>query len=295
MVIIMKVSRQLRMKSKETGLNCLIYLPKMLRDLFSDKVTINNIDFISDLPNCLTKNHNLQFPLILFLHGSGESGSNIDLVARHGIPKFIEITNSQFLQTFNFITISPQCPSNKKWIEIINKIDGIFEEINDIKWIDKKRIYLTGISIGSDATMYYACNFTKDFFLIPRAIAPVCVGVPGDLKKIKNKLKDYKNPIWIHQGYERPNNRCRFKEERVRMHKEIAEKWFDSNKNIYITTHNAPCHKECWKYFYENVFLYEWFLDPISTPQIEEKYNWNLIENKEKLQYEFKGFIKNQK
>ena len=46
-------------------------------------------------------------PLILFLHGAGERGDNLNVVKIHGIPKVVEQQPD-----FPFITIAPQCPQD---------------------------------------------------------------------------------------------------------------------------------------------------------------------------------------
>ena len=46
-----------------------------------------------------------KFPLLLFLHGAGERGDNLDLVTVHGPPKLIKKGKK-----FPFVVISPQCP-----------------------------------------------------------------------------------------------------------------------------------------------------------------------------------------
>ena len=47
------------------------------------------------------------WPLLLFLHGAGERGDNLELVKKHGPPKLIEAGKD-----FPFIVVSPQCPSD---------------------------------------------------------------------------------------------------------------------------------------------------------------------------------------
>ena len=52
------------------------------------------------------------WPLLLFLHGAGERGSDLEKVKVHGPPKLI----NKFPQLKNAIVISPQCPSGSWWI-----------------------------------------------------------------------------------------------------------------------------------------------------------------------------------
>src|SRR5687767_13882754 len=51
-----------------------------------------------------------KWPLLVFLHGAGERGTNVNAVAQHGPPKLVK-TNPGF----PFVLVSPQCPPNQRW------------------------------------------------------------------------------------------------------------------------------------------------------------------------------------
>ncbi|MCH2384422.1 MAG: hypothetical protein MK293_04100, partial [Pedosphaera sp.] len=51
-----------------------------------------------------------KIPLLLFLHGAGERGDNLELVTKHGPPKLIKKGKK-----FPFIVISPQCHKGSWW------------------------------------------------------------------------------------------------------------------------------------------------------------------------------------
>ena len=69
----------------------------------------NNIDYLVYLPDEYY-NDEKSYPLVLFLHGAGERGNNVDLIKKHGIPKRIEEGAH-----FPFITIAPQCRDGIWW------------------------------------------------------------------------------------------------------------------------------------------------------------------------------------
>ena len=50
------------------------------------------------------------WPLVLFLHGSGEKGDVLEMVKKHGPPKLVAEGRE-----FPFILVSPQCPKGKSW------------------------------------------------------------------------------------------------------------------------------------------------------------------------------------
>ena len=104
------------------------------------------------------------FPLMVFLHGGGGCGNNIELVKRHGLPKELEAG----LQ-LPFIVLAPQNPHTKQfWDEValVALINHIVEEHN----IDRSRIYLTGISRGGYGAWRLAINNPRLF----AALAVIC-------------------------------------------------------------------------------------------------------------------------
>ena len=85
------------------------------------------------------------WPLMLFLHGSGERGNDLDLVKQNGPPKLIAAGKE-----FPFIVVSPQCPDGQWWepLELATLLDEIVQKYK----VDRDRIYLTGLSMGGYGT-----------------------------------------------------------------------------------------------------------------------------------------------
>ena len=74
----------------------------------------NEIDlkYLFFLPQDYYSDKNTRWPLILFLHGIGERGTELELVKIHGIPKIVKTK-----EDFPFITVSPQCPIEYVWAD----------------------------------------------------------------------------------------------------------------------------------------------------------------------------------
>ena len=108
-----------------------------------------------------------KWPLVLFLHGAGERGANLDLVKTHGPPKLI-----QQGKEFPFIVVSPQCPQGIWWPEIVDTLAALLDEVRENYAVDSDRVYLTGLSMGGYGTWTLACRYPERF----AAIAPVCGG-----------------------------------------------------------------------------------------------------------------------
>jgi len=131
-----------------------------------------------------------EYPVILFLHGSGETKGGSKQPIEVGLPPAIKKQE----KSFPFITIIPQS-EKRSWIA--DSADGkmalgILESVlKDFK-TDKNRIYLTGLSMGGGGTWSLAAAFPDKW----AAIVPVC-GY-GDAAEIAAKVKDI--PCWCFLG-----------------------------------------------------------------------------------------------
>lgn len=122
-----------------------------------------------------------KWPVVVFLHGSGEQGdgkTELNWVLRNGPPANIDNGTE-----YPFICISPQSPT---WWDDSN-IDKLIEFVKSKYRVDRKRIYLTGISMGGGGTWSYAVAHPEKL----AAIIPVCgAGSPIMEQKLVNL------PVW---------------------------------------------------------------------------------------------------
>ncbi len=112
---------------------------------------------------------NKTYPLLVSLIGSGEGGDSLELVKKNGPPSFVENRPD-----FPFITVSPQCPKDKRWNT--EDLQVLLEKVKHKYRIDPSRIYLKRLSMGGFGTWAWACSYPNQF----AAIAPVCGG--GDIQ-----------------------------------------------------------------------------------------------------------------
>ena len=128
---------------------------------------------------------NERFPLVLFLHGGGQSGDDVERVKEHGIPE--EIVKDRKLP---FIVLAPQNPY--KWGLWDDRAMYAFLEmqLKELR-VDRSRIYLAGLSRGGHGVFRLAAQHPNTF----AAVAVVCGGGPITYAQW---CKD--TPFWFFHG-----------------------------------------------------------------------------------------------
>jgi predicted peptidase len=135
------------------------------------------------------------YPVILFLHGAGETKGGKKMPVEVGIGPAIRKEE----KTFPFITIIPQAEATKSAVRgrwsagspdaerALKMLDAVMTEYNT----DSKRVYLTGLSMGGYGTWSLAAAYPEKW----AAIVPICGG--GD-PAAAVKIKDI--PTWVFHG-----------------------------------------------------------------------------------------------
>lgn len=186
------------------------------------------------------------WPLLLFLHGAGERGDDLELVKKHGLPKLIAAGKQ-----FPFIVVSPQCRKAGRWepIELVALLDDLSKKYK----VDDDRIYVTGLSLGGFGTWRLAA-FAPDRLA---AIAPICGG--GE----KHWAKQFTHlPVWaFHGGKDQgvPLERSQM------MINALKKAGGDPKLTIY-----PEAGHDSWTETYNNPKLYEWLLQQKRLPKTEQ-------------------------
>lgn len=143
-----------------------------------------------------------KYPLVIFLHGSGERGNDNEAQLKWGVQNFATDTHMRIHPS---LILAPQCPKNMSWGNFSNDdmvlrpkptkpmellIELIQQTIKTMP-VDVNRIYITGLSMGGYGT-FDAISRYPDLFA---AAVPVCGG--GDVTKASLISKI---PIWIFHG-----------------------------------------------------------------------------------------------
>lgn len=151
-----------------------------------------------------------KYPLVIFLHGSGERGSDNDAQLKWGVMNFATDEN---MTRYPAIVIAPQCPEKIGWSNFsrgkvssdmrlqpsptrpMELVIALIHQLIKTMPVDSNRIYITGLSMGGFGT-YDAIERYPNLFA---AAVPVCGG--GDISKAASIAH---LPIWIFQGAEDP-------------------------------------------------------------------------------------------
>ena len=123
-----------------------------------------NFGYVKYLPKDFDTNE--KYPLVIFLHGAGERGDDLDVAMRHGYMKHVRESGKEY----PFICIAPQCPNGKYWGCYTESLLAFIDEMCAELPVDKDRIYLTGLSMGGTGTWMLAMAAPDKF----AAIAPIC-------------------------------------------------------------------------------------------------------------------------
>jgi predicted esterase/DNA-binding beta-propeller fold protein YncE len=152
-----------------------------------DPSTMNYLLF---LPRATNAVENAKFPLIIFLHGIGESGSELWKLKNEGLPEILDGKNE-----FPFIVVSPQCPSSTQWYYnggIQEKVNEMIDSVIARYPVDTNRIYLSGLSMGAIGTLDLAIRYPGRF----AALLPVAFRIEDGWNLCA--IKDI--PMWGFHG-----------------------------------------------------------------------------------------------
>ncbi|HEX2948951.1 MAG TPA: prolyl oligopeptidase family serine peptidase [Armatimonadota bacterium] len=145
-----------------------------------------------------------KYPLVLFMHGAGERGTDNQAQLRSSVTFF---ATDAIMDKYPCFVIAPQCPPDKRWVEVnwgdnahiipaepsepmrltLLLLDTIQKEFN----IDKQRLYVTGLSMGGFGTWDIIARHPNMF----AAAIPVCGGGDEHTAAAIKKI-----PIWAFHG-----------------------------------------------------------------------------------------------
>lgn len=111
-----------------------------------------------------------QLPMIVFLHGAGERGTDLNLLSVTGLSGLF--LNDPDYRGYRVITLNPQCPQDIVWNNICFGVKELIDTIAEQYHADPSHIALTGLSMGGYGTWDLATAYPNAF----SCIAPICGG-----------------------------------------------------------------------------------------------------------------------
>jgi predicted peptidase len=152
-----------------------------------------HMKYLFYLPESYGEDPHKKWPLILFLHGMGERGDNLDLLKKHPLPKILDEQKD-----FPCIVVSPQLSVDKSlWDDFIDPLKELLDQIQSKYSVDTQRVYVTGFSMGGAGIRNFALRYPHYF----AAIVPIAGAYKFRSKEIPDNLCDLKElPIWAFHG-----------------------------------------------------------------------------------------------
>lgn len=143
-----------------------------------------NINYIVYLPEKLDEN----MPLLLFLHGIGERGENIEAVEKYALPKYMNKFD------IPYIVVAPQCTSNNFWDYHLRDVEKVLEEVYEKYKYNKSRVCILGSSMGA----FGAWNYIISRPYLFKGIVSVSGGIMLPINQTLLPLKE--KAILIYHG-----------------------------------------------------------------------------------------------
>ena len=190
-----------------------------------------------------------RWPLMLFLHGLGESGhggEELERVKIHGPPRLVESRPD-----FPFVVVTPQCPPPQgepkdvvptAWRpdQLIQLVDHVLANTNT----DPTRVCVTGLSMGGYGTWRLVAAYPERF----AAAVPICGG--GEPKSMAAALR--RVPLWAFHG-------ARDEVVPLRRSQEMVDAVRCAGGRVRLTVYPNVEH-DSWTATYDNQDVYDWLL-----------------------------------
>lgn len=192
--------------------------------------------YLALLPEDYYQQAERRFPVLLYLHGSGERGLDVNILKNSGPGRYLRANPELPL-----ILISPQCLPNDWWHP--EEVIDLLEEVCAKYRVDVDRVYLTGLSMGAYGVWDTALTYPDRF----AALGPI--SGDGDWADA-SRIKDV--PTWVFHNAGDPIVRAsaseRFVDELRRLGAEVR-----------FTVYPRGGH-DSWTATYRNPELYQWLL-----------------------------------
>ena len=177
-----------------------------------------------------------KYPLIIYIHGAGSRGDNVDILKNQSIMQYANDTKD-----FPFVMFLPQCSANT-WFDLFEQLKVFVKTVVELPYVDKENVYLSGVSMGGYASWQMLMS-EPDIF----RKAVICCG--GGMYWNAARIKI---PVWAFHG---TDDRTVFFEESQKMVNAVNH----SGGNAKLTEYKGIGHN-CWEKTYSNPEIYKWLI-----------------------------------
>jgi predicted peptidase len=222
--------------------------PQLGQHPYSSRLTAGNqsgeVRYLLYLPDTYGRDRRVKWPLILYLHGYGERGEDLDLLRIHPLPRTLE---SQ--KDFPFIVVSPQLPATfHGWDGRLELLDALLLRVQARYSVDPRRVYVTGISMGGSGTWKMALRRPRRF----AAIAPIAGFYAYRSREVPPNICDLRDlPIWAFHGAQ---------DHEVELYQDeiLVDALKACGGRVKFTVYDDADHPGTWRRAYADPALFEW-------------------------------------
>jgi pimeloyl-ACP methyl ester carboxylesterase len=204
------------------------------------------VDYLLYLPYDYGQDPARQWPLIVFLHGSGERGYDATEVAANGLPQLLTTRPD-----FPFIVLSPQVPPEETWNTQLSVLNALLNRIQADYAVDATRVYLTGMSMGGFGAWAMALRYPQRF----AALVPIAGGWDSESDVLPRNICDIKDmPVWVFHG----------QQDTIVLPKKdemMVDALRQCGSTVQFTVYPDADHKASFEMAYAEPGLYAWLLE----------------------------------
>lgn len=224
-----------------------------LQGNFVDDETGQEMRYLVWLPEGYGDDRSRIYPLIYFLHGSGDDDFDSTFVASFGLPAVLALEDQP--DDFEFVVVSPQANPQTHWYldgqpEVV---DALLQDMLDTYLVDPDRVYLTGLSMGGFGSWHIASRY-------PERYAAMATLSGSGFQQATLPPADYacplsEVPIWVIHGEQ--DEIANY--DVVRSQVEGFEDLCDTE--VKRTFYPDQGHFGAYEVAYRDPALYDWFLE----------------------------------
>lgn len=204
------------------------------------------------LPDGYGEDRDKKYPMIVFLHGSGDVEYDSEFVLSFGLPSVLELGEQP--ENFDFVVISPQAaPGSAWWTDYqVDIIDELVAEMLDTYLVDPDRVYLTGLSMGGYGSWYVATAYPDRYAAMASTSGSAYAAPEMPPEEFMCRLTDV--PVWGFHGEQDVIADYDLIETAVHDYEAMC------GATVEWTAYPDAGHFEAYERAYRDPALYDWFL-----------------------------------